>query len=276
MDNFWIAVLGIVQGATEFLPVSSSGHLAAGQMLLAETGLAERLSNQPLTLEILLHMATFFAVIVYFRSEVAAGIRGAGRGVLALFRGELSRLLQQDDGANLAAAVIAGTLITGIVGLTMRGPAEIISKSSIGLGFSFLGCACLLLATRWWPGGHRRLSIRTALLIGAVQGVAVLPGISRSGITIAAGLALGLNREEAARFSFLLSLPAILGAAVLELDLQSLASDEHIIAYGIGGVAAFIVGLAALFILVRLVRGGRLWLFAPYVAAVGLTTMLFL
>ncbi|MCP4605798.1 MAG: undecaprenyl-diphosphate phosphatase [Proteobacteria bacterium] len=275
MQTIWIIILGAVQGMTEFLPVSSSGHLAAGQMLLADEGLGESLAEQPLTLEILLHLATLFAVAVFFRSEVLAGIKGAGRGFTSLLHGRIHKTLKEDDSVNLAMAVLVGTVPTAILGLFMRDTAGKISGSSVGLGLSFLGCAIFLLTSRWWSGGNRRLSPGIAFLIGIVQGIAVLPGISRSGVTIVTGLAMGLEREEAARFSFLLSMPAILGAAVLELDVKSLGADENILAYLLGGLAAFVVGLAALYFLVRLVRRGRLWFFAPYMAAVGLVLMFF-
>ena len=273
METLWITLLGVVQGATEFLPVSSSCHLAVGQLLIAEVQPGTTLAAQPLTLEILLHLATFMAVIVYFRREVWAGLQGGCRGAVGLFKGDLGKLAKTDDGVNLALAVVVGTIPTAVIGLLLKDPASIVSESPVNLGLSFIGCACLLLASRWWPGGHRRLSLRIALLIGLVQGIAVIPGISRSGATIAVGLALGLEREDAARFSFLLSLPAILGAAVLELDFESLGADKNILAYLLGGLAAFVVGLAALHLLIRLVQSGRFWLFAPYVGAVGIMTM---
>jgi len=276
METLWITLLGVVQGATEFLPVSSSGHLAVGQLLIAEVQPGTSLASQPLTLEILLHLATFLAVIVFFRREVWAGLLGGGRGTIGLLKGNLGKLAREDDGVNLALAVVVGTIPTAFIGLLMRNPASIVAESATSLGLSFIGCACLLLASRWWPGGHRRLSFRIALLIGLVQGIAVIPGISRSGATIAVGLALGLEREDAARFSFLLSLPAILGAAVLELDFESLGADKNTLAYLFGGLAAFAVGLAALYLLIRLVRNGRFWLFAPYVGAVGIMTLFIL
>jgi undecaprenyl-diphosphatase len=274
METTWIALLGVVQGATEFLPVSSSGHLAAGQLLLAGKGL-EPGAAQPLTLEILLHLATFLAVVVFFRREVGAALGGAVRGARALLRGRLGSATETDEGVNLAAAVVVGSVPTAFLGLALKEPASTLGNDPTRLGLTFLGCAAALAASRWWAGGGRRLDWKAALVVGLVQGIAVLPGISRSGVTIAAGLALGLEREEAARFSFLLSLPAILGAAILELDPEALASDPRAFAYLLGGGAAFITGLAALALLIRIVKQGRFWLFAPYVAAVGLALIIF-
>jgi len=275
MDTFWIVLLGILQGATEFLPVSSSGHLAAAQLILDGSSAQTSLSDQPLTLEILLHLATLFAVVVYFRSSIYGAILGAARAVRAIGQKRLGQLLRTDEEAGLAVAVVVGTLPTGILGLALKDGASWVSADPVSLGLTFLVCSVLLFASRFWPGGTGVLTIRTALIVGCVQGLAVLPGISRSGATIATCLWLGLPREEAARFSFLLSLPAILGAALLELDGGALLVDQRLFAYLLGGLAAFVTGLVALYILVQLVRRGRLWLFAPYVAAVGLAVLIF-
>jgi undecaprenyl-diphosphatase len=173
-------------------------------------------------------------------------------------------------------AVIVGTLPTGVLGLLLGDVAETISKTPLLLGLSFLTCATFLFASRFLPGRDRPLTVTFALIIGTVQGIAVFPGISRSGITIAMALALGLRRDEAVRFSFLLSLPAILGAALLELDLREIAAGEHLGPYLVGSMAAFGIGLLALLLLVHLVRKGRFWLFAPYVAAAGLFSIFYL
>jgi undecaprenyl-diphosphatase len=207
---------------------------------------------------------------------VLIAIRGAGRGLAALIRGRLGKAAAEDDGVNLALAIVVALVPTAGIGVLLRGPAEVVSGSPLGLGLTFLACACVLVATRWWPGGGRRLDWRIALLIGVVQGLTVLPGISRSGVTIAAALALGLGREEAARFSFLLSIPAIIGAAMLELDVEALTAGEHAPAFVVGAAAAFAVGLGALLLLIRLVRSGRLWIFAPYVAAMAAFSLFFL
>jgi undecaprenyl-diphosphatase len=269
MDTSWTAALGAVQGLTEFLPVSSSGHLAAAEIAAPHLGFAGAGGEEPLLLGILLHVATLAAVLVYYRRAVWDAIRGAGRVVAALSRGTARTAVAGDDGANLALAIGVGTVPTGAIGLTLEGPTAGIAGSPAALGLCFLACALILGATRWWNGGARRLDWKAALVVGIVQGVAVLPGISRSGATIAAGLALGLPREEAVRFSFLLSVPAIAGAALLEIDPSALAAGADLPAIGAGCAVAFAVGFLALALLRRIVRGGRLWLFAPYVAAVG-------
>lgn len=264
--------LGAVQGATEFLPVSSSGHLAVGQLLLgrAVTG------NSSLLFEVLMHLATLLAVVVVYRRDVLGLLRGVGRALVAVFRGGLGPLVRDDAQANLALCVAAGTIPTGVLGLTLRGPAGVLAGSPEGLGLAFLAVAALLLASRKWPGGSRELDWKAALIIGLAQGIAVLPGVSRSGVTIATALALGLPRAEAARFSFLLAIPAILGAAALEFDCSAIPAGELALALSLSAATAFTVGLGALLLLVRLVQGGRLWLFAPYVAALGIFSLAWL
>jgi undecaprenyl-diphosphatase len=273
MDTGPMILLGAVQGATEFLPVSSSGHLAVGQLLLGRAAGAE---DSSLLFEVLVHVATLLAVIVVYRRDVLELIRGAGRGLAALFRGSIRAAVRDDAGVNLALCVAAGTLPTGVIGLALRHPAEVLAVSPQGLGLAFLALAALLLGSRWWPGGTRRLDGKVALIIGVVQGVAVLPAISRSGVTIVTALALCLDRAEAARFSFLLAIPAILGAALLEIDPGAIATGGLALPLALASLAAFAVGLVALLVLLRLVRGGRLWLFAPYVAAVGIFALVWL
>jgi undecaprenyl-diphosphatase len=276
VEFLWITLLGALQGVTEFLPVSSSGHLALGQLLLFGGDPRGGFAGQPLLLEVLLHLATLLAVVAVYRRDVVLAIGGAGRAVIGLFRGRLGQLAEADEGVGLALAIGAGLVPTAVIGFLLREPAAVVSSSPLGLGFSFAACACLLIASRWWPGGNRRLGWQLGLLIGAVQGVAVLPGISRSGVTIATALALGVDRDEAARFSFLLSVPAIIGAAALELDVQALTAGAHAPAFAISALAAFAVGLGALLLLIRLVRSGRLWMFAPYVAALAVFSLFFL
>lgn len=261
-------LLGAVQGATEFLPVSSSGHLAVGQLLLGRAA-----EDSPLLFEVLVHLATLLAVIAVYRRDVALLFRGAGRGLAALSRGSIRAAVRDDAGVNLALCVAAGTLPTGVIGLALRHPAEALAASPLGLGLAFLALAALLLGSRWWPGGTRGLDWKVALIIGVAQGVAVLPAVSRSGVTIATALALGLDRAEAARFSFLLAIPAILGAALLEIDPGAIAAGGQALPLALASLTAFAVGLAALLLLLRLVRGGRLWLFAPYVAALGIFSL---
>jgi undecaprenyl-diphosphatase len=276
VDLLYLTVLGVIQGATEFLPVSSSGHLALATLLFEPDTSPSLIREQPLMLEILLHLATLLAVVLFYRRDIVGAVKGFFRLFRFLDKEGLRQRIGTDDGARLAVAIIVGTVPTALLGVLLSDAAEMISKAPLYLGASFLCCAALLLSTRFLPERNRPLTLTAALLIGIVQGLAVFPGISRSGATIAIGLFCGLRKEEAVRFSFLLSLPAILGAALLELDPTELAGAGHLSAYLIGCAVAFVVGLLALFLLVHLVKRGRLWLFAPYVAAAGLFALLYL
>lgn len=273
MESIYIAILGAIQGATEFLPVSSSGHLAAGQLIFN----LESLKNQPLLLEILLHLATLVAVILVYRKEVGSLFIGAHKMGLALPKGQFFEVVKNDDSANLLALLFVATLPTGVIGIIMErtGIAHLVAATPTFLGISFLCCSLILIASKFGKQKEIKLTFQTALLIGLAQGFAVMPGISRSGTTIAVALLLGINREKAAQFSFLLSIPAILGAAILELDMNQLANNEALGSILGGVVAAFLFGLAALMVLIKLVKAGRLWLFAPYVFLVGISSILF-
>ncbi len=270
-----LIILGAVQGATEFLPVSSSGHLALSRFIMNKGTPLEMLIQAPLALDILLHLATLAAVMLFFRKRLVDAILGAGRLLKSATSGAVKSQLADDDGANLAVCVLLGTIPTAALGMLLKDTAQQISSTPWMLGTTFFACAGLLMLSKFWPGGQQRLSIRLALVIGLFQGIAVLPGLSRSGTTIAVALALGLRRDEAATFSFLLSLPAILGAALLEIDMDSLLFDGPIAAFAVGAVAAFLIGLLALHFLVSLVKKGRIWLFAPYLMLTGIYCLAF-
>lgn len=273
MEHLSMLILGAIQGAAEFLPISSSGHLALAKLLLKDDPDVAAFSAMPLALDILLHLATLAAVFIFFRKQIVAALVGGWRLLLAVFRGSAKSCLVEDDGANTALCVIVATLPTGILGVLIKDTAEWAGTSPSALGMIFLFCAGVLLLSRFKPGGDRRLNLQFALIIGLAQGVAVLPGLSRSGTTIAVALALGLVRKDAFHFSFLLSIPAILGAAVLEMDMDQFATGDHLTAYLVGVGAAFCVGLGSLYLISRVVDKGRLWWFAPYVAAVGAASL---
>ncbi|NLN63610.1 MAG: undecaprenyl-diphosphate phosphatase [Myxococcales bacterium] len=276
MDFFADIILGVIQGLTEFLPVSSSGHLAAGQLLMQRLGTEASLAADSMMFEVLLHLATLLAVVIFYRREALAALVSLPRIFRALPAGTLRQCIDDDEDARRLLAIAVATVPTAILGLLLRHWAGAAGQHAAALGGLFLLCAVMLAATRFAPIGTRALTMKAALLIGIVQGLAVFPGISRSGATIACALALGIPREEAARFSFLLSIPAILGAAVFEVQPAALLEMPSLAPLLLGTLAAFLVGLAALRLLVYIVRRGHLWSFAPYVALVGLACVVFL
>lgn len=268
MDPIFLFLLGILQGLTEFLPVSSSGHLVLAQRLME--------LEPSLAVNIGLHAGSLVAILFYYRREVANLLRamlpGAGDDP------------ETGEHRLLVRHLILATLATAPVALALRDPVEgLFAEPAAGrfLALTFSLTALLLVLTelrrrgddRPGENGQGALTWRGALLIGLVQGIAVVPGISRSGATIAAALLLGLGAEKAARFSFLLALPVIGGAALLEVP--ALAGDMNVGHLLLGMTAAAVSGLAALVLLVGLVRRRRFVWFAAYLAPLALACLIF-
>ncbi len=260
LEMLQILILAIVQGLTEFLPVSSSGHLV---LLQHWFGTAEG----DLFLDVMLHIGTLGSVLFVFRREV--------RRLLALDRAALRYLL----------ALAVGTLPAVAVGLSLRDTVAALFASPAAAAIALLVTAMILFSTRFTrergealpdPWQPRAPHLGRALLIGAAQALAITPGISRSGATIAASLWAGLPRAEAARFSFLLSVPAIAGALVLELISGDLPARGGWAGSLLGAAVAFLVGLAAIGWTARAVVGRFFWKFCFYCLALGVAVQIIL
>ena len=251
-------LLGLLQGLTEFLPVSSSGHLV---LVAAWLGIDE----PHLYFDVAVHGATLLAVTVVYRRSLLEMLRATLRFVSR--RGRSASSSQERLALARLVAIVVGSIPTAVIGLLFRRPLEGLFQRADLVGYTFLVTALLLLSTRWASReGREGVGVREALVIGTVQGLAIVPGISRSGSTIAVALLLGVDREEAARFSFLLSMPAILGAVVLQVkDGGAGAIPTASLALGFG--AALVAGIGALLVLLPIVRKGRLHHFAPYLLA---------
>lgn len=255
MDFLHATLLGLIQGLTEFLPVSSSGHLAIAQHFLPGF-------EQPgLLFDVLLHFATTMAVIIYFRTDI-------WKLLSCLFRKDSYAI---DDRHTLRMIILA-SVPTAIIGLTGKDFFEGLFENLLVIGCMLLVTAALLIVAEKSRKDGRSLTQLNggdALIVGIVQGMAIVPGISRSGSTIATLLLRGIDGESAARFSFLMSLPAILGAMLLSVkDLQDVATSE-LPAYGLGALLAFASGLVAIRWLMNVVRRKRLAGFAVYCLLVG-------
>ncbi len=268
MEAIQAFILGIVQGLTEFLPVSSSGHLVLFQHLFG-------LKEPELFFDISVHVGTLAAVIIFFRQDLRAILMTTARMSLAFFRKEISyNDLWNNPDTRLAILIVIGSVPTAIIGLLFKDIAEELFSSVFIVGCTLIVTGTFLWLTRSISRGDDRIrdfSAAQALIIGIVQGIAITPGISRSGSTIAAGLFLGLNREIAARYSFLLSIPAITGAAILGLRDAGIHSIDTSIL--IGTVTAGIVGYFALTLLVYIVKKGQLHLFSPYCWLIGIIAL---
>jgi undecaprenyl-diphosphatase len=269
-------VLGGVQGVTEFLPVSSDGHLTITQLAFAKLTGHGRSGAENLFFDVMLHLGTLAAIVVHYRAVVRTGARG---------------LLGSDEvppGYRRSAVVRTGVL-AGVATLPLipyaflKHHLESAFQSGTFAGIGFLITAAVLLLTTRLPGGEKgpeQMRWYDALLIGIAQMFAPLPGVSRSGLTVASALALGLSRSWAVGFSLLIAIPAILGAAVFEIkdvDPATLTGDR-IAQTCAATVVAGLVGYAAIIWLVKIVRSGRLWCFSVYLvllaAAVLSTTAL--
>ncbi len=265
MDNINAVILGVVQGLTEFLPISSSGHLVLFQHLFG-------FREPELLLDAALHFGTLLAVCIHFRRDLRTMVVDAGWLIRQPFAHTPHPPSSQRP---LLWWILVGSLPTAIIGLVFKDALEKAFGSVPLVGAMLLVTGTLLLLTRIAsrPNTSKRtMGLLIALAIGTVQGIAIIPGISRSGATIACGLLLGLERELAGRFSFLLSIPAIAGALALQL-LEGNSGHIGLLPLITGVAVSGLVGLLALKVLMGMVRKGQLSFFAPYCWLVGLIVL---
>jgi len=264
-------ILGIIQGLTEFLPVSSSGHLVLGQIFFGIT-------QSQLIFDISVHMGTLLAVLVVYSSDILAMISSVfGFLLKAVSSKPVLHLAAEDKNLKMAGLIIIGSIPTAIIGLILKQFEHVLFTSEVLVGFMLILTGTILWVSRkYYSSGNTKkiFGIKKAFSIGIVQGLAVIPGISRSGSTIATGMFLGIDRHTAAKFSFLLSIPAILGAQVLSIKdmIKDGLTIDPVTIYAT--IASFITGLIALKILLTLVHSGRFHLFAPYCWLIGSLVLL--
>lgn len=283
METYQALLLGTIQGLTEFLPVSSSGHLALGQYSFGIT-------VPTLFFDISLHIGTLAAVIMVFFDDIKAmftAFINMTQTLLRLDLNEFRHYIKKDPEIRFVFMIIVGSIPTAMIGLFLKHYIDNLFESINFVGTMLIITGTFLWLTRGFNKEDRyeqnlksddlqtepikktdtqimTFGYKQALLIGVCQGVAVVPGISRSGATIAAALFSGIDRENAAKFSFLLSIPAIVGAELLGLkDLLGSGINPDISTLW-GTIIAFITGYVALKVLLKIVRVGKLHLFAPY------------
>ena len=270
--TYWQAILlGLVQGLTEFLPVSSSGHLAIIQKLLG----LDPASPEMLSFDVCAHVGTLVAVASVFAPSMLSFLRGLVRQ-----RSDLSgpgTLRRRAPGWHVLLLAVVACVPTGAIGLGFKDQLQAAFDKPIAIGCCLIATGFLLMATRFVPTprrGWRRFGLLAALLVGVAQGLAILPGVSRSGATICTALYCGLKRRWAAEFSFLIAFPAILGATLLE---ARHAFDGVAVPWGrvvVGSLVAAVSGYFALRTLVAMVRRARLHLFAYYCWPLGAAVLL--
>jgi undecaprenyl-diphosphatase len=256
-------LLGIIQGLTEFLPVSSSGHLVLAQSMIKD------FSQPGMLFDVLLHGATLGAVFVYFRRRVFELLLSP----LGLFSNDYKVIYFENK--RFFWGIIIASIPTAIIGLTLEDKVEGIFGTPAMVGyFLILTSVLLLISDRF--NGKSQISNGTSFIIGIIQGLAVIPGISRAGSTTAVGLFLGIRREEIAEFTFLMSVPAILGAIILQSRHLTALPEGQLMVYGVGMLAAFLSGLIAIGLMVYFIKRASLKGFALYCLLAGITAIVWM
>ena len=258
--GFWEAILlGIIQGLTEFLPVSSSGHLALFTAILGK----DQLPAENLLFTILLHAATAIATMIVFRKDIAAILSG---------------VFKKDETETHAFVgyVVVSMIPAVLIGLFFEDQITVLFDTNLAL---LGGMLCLTAALLFFSDKasikKQPINYNIALLIGIAQAIAILPGVSRSGATIAVALLIGVNRPEAARFSFLMVIPLILGSMTKSILDQGVTITFNIMPMSVGFLAALVSGVLACTWMIALVKHSKLSYFAVYCLVVGLTTSVF-
>lgn len=251
MSYYDAAILGILQGLTEFLPVSSSGHLVLAQAVL-------KVKQSGVSFEVLVHLGSLLAVLVYFRPTIIRLVQSLWNADLVAER-------------KLVVYIVLGTIPAVVAGLSLRDFFERAFSNPVMTSAMLIVTGVILVATRFARHGGKPVKLLSAIIMGIGQAIAILPGISRSGTTISAGMFAGVEPSRAAEFSFLLAIPAILGAVVLKLD--DLAGIESTVApqYILGLITAFVASLFAVYAVLKVVKRGKFVYFGYYCFAAGAT-----
>jgi len=247
-------VLGIIQGLTEFLPVSSSGHLELAKAVLGDTSVGE----ESLMMTVTLHFGTALATVVAFRQEILQVLKGTFK-------------LKWNPESEFSAKIIISMIPATIVGLLLESQIEqLFSRQVLLVGICLLITGGLLLLANRAKLSDRGVSYKDAFWVGIAQAIAILPGISRSGATISSAVLLGIDKEQATRFSFLMVVPLIFGKMAKDLlDGEIGGSTPHFPALAVGFVCAYVTGYFACLWMVRIVKQSQLNYFAIYCLIIG-------
>ncbi len=261
MELLEALLLGVVQGLTEWLPVSSSGHLVIAQEML---GLR---AGEHLLFDLMVHLGTVLAVCVYFRKELNNIL------LAALTKKDCGP--RRDELRRLGLMILVGTVPIAVVGLAVSQRVEdVFTLGMVGVALIVNAFVLIIAERRASNAKEAVVKAVDAAVIGVFQAIAIIPGISRSGFTISGGLLRGIEREAAATFAFLLSVPALLGA--FALGVATLDSYDTDAAAMVAGMAsAFVVGIVAIDFLLRAIKAGKLWVFGAYCLALGATVLAF-
>ena len=263
-------IIGIVQGLTEFLPLSSSAHLVFIQNILGV--------ESSLAFDTFLHLGSLLAVLWFFRGDIYRMLKSWWLSLGDILQHRFKEGLQEDPYKRLAWYVILATVPVAIVGVLFEDAVDSLFAGALYVPafFLFVTGTILYLSQRMGPGeiNFNTIGKKEALFMGLGQACAILPGLSRSGTTIAAGLTIGLDKEFAAKFSFILSIPAILGAFILQLKDIGTSLDANFLPVILGFIAAFIAGYAAIRWMIELIQKKNLDIFSYYCWIVGIVVFM--
>ncbi|MDG6220898.1 MAG: undecaprenyl-diphosphate phosphatase [Candidatus Thermoplasmatota archaeon] len=263
MDLLQAVILAVIQGVTEWLPVSSSGHLAVTYFAMG--------IEPPLMFNLAVHLGTLAAVIMLFRKDLVLIMAALPCMLKHLFRGRVPPA--DDPMARMGLFLVVGTIPAALGGYFLKSYAEDSFSSPMTLSVFFILTGIFLFSLRGMrPRGE--VSMKRSVFVGIFQIASIFPGISRSGMTIGGGLHCGIRREEAARFSFLLSIPLIGGAALYEALSAPMSATLIWVEIVVGAVVAFVVGALTIKTLMGIVKRGQMHYFAPYCLALGVGLML--
>jgi undecaprenyl-diphosphatase len=253
-------ILGVIQGLTEFLPVSSSGHLELAKVILGDNSIPE----ESMLMTVVLHGATALSTIVVFRKDILDLLKG-------LF------LFKNNDELKFSLSIVVSMIPAAAIGILLDEEIETFFGGKVMLvGSMLLVTAVLLLFADKAKNTEKKVGIKEAIIIGISQAIAILPGISRSGATISTSVLLGIDREKAARFSFLMVVPLILGKMAKDvLDGAFDSIDGSIMNYGVGFIAAFVTGIFACTWMIKLVKKSKLSYFAYYCLIIGVAAIVY-
>jgi undecaprenyl-diphosphatase len=247
-------ILGIVQGITEFLPISSSGHLVILQHLFG-------IKEPQVTFDIFLHLGTLISILIYFRKEIIGMFTWRSRTILY---------------------VVVASIPTFIIGFTLKDAVEELFARPHVVGYMLLATGILLISATFYSRrrgmtNSKNIGFVNSIIVGAAQGIAVMPGISRSGATIASGILSGVGKDVAFKFSFLLAIPTILGASLLKCGQIGFAfTSGELLSFLSGGAVAMVTGLAAINLLAKIIRANALYIFGIYCILAALSIIVLL
>ena len=253
MDYVKYIILGVIQGLTEFLPISSSGHIVLGQYLL-------KFDRQGILLEVILHLGTLLSIIIFYRSEITSLLKGIVK--------------KNNDQIYYMIMILVSTMPAILCGLMYKANIESLFLPKY-ISYMFLFSGLILLLTKFiYYDTHQKITLKSAIIIGFFQALAMIPGISRSGMTISLALLLGIDRSEAAKFSFFMAIPILLGAGIYEISDITIESFE-ILPLIIGFVFSFLSGIIVIKFLVKIISDNNFWKFSLYCFWIGLTCIYF-